>query len=70
MRTFFIIFTTKKVVQSGSPFPLSLSKSFHVLMNHESAMQVGIINVCVEILFCKRELRSETQADSNVLIDR
>jgi len=70
VRTFFIIFTTKKVVQSGSLFRLSLSKYIRVLMNHESAMQVRIINVCVDILFCKRQLRSETQANYNVLIKR
>jgi len=39
-------------------------------MNHDSAMQVRSINGCVEIVFCKRELRSETQANSNVLINR
>ena len=38
-------------------------------MNHESAMEVRIINFCVQILFYKRELRSETQANSNVLIN-
>jgi len=39
-------------------------------MNRDAAMQVRIINVCVGILSCKRELRSETQANINVLSDR
>jgi hypothetical protein len=69
MGTFFIFLRPKNVVQSGSLFRLSLSKYFRVLINHESAMQVRIINVCVEILFSKRELRCETQANSNVLIN-